>query len=175
MGASQPGRNWMRSFMPPSRTCRRSGGGGAIWATGLPWRVMTTFSPFSTARISSGKRFLASAMLTSMFTIIAIIYGHNKGAGELCTMTDSPYAQRKPLPARSILLMSCLVQNRQGLKTRYHGEQRAKPQGRKPSDHWSPSQMKRARNYRLSIFAAPRDGLLGSPATYKEQCGSHKE
>ena len=26
----------MRSFMPPNRTCRRSGGGAEIWATGLP-------------------------------------------------------------------------------------------------------------------------------------------
>ena len=70
----------MRSFMPPSLTSRRSGGGGAIWATGLPWRVMTTFSPSSTARISSGKRFLASAMLTSMLAIIARNYGHSKNA-----------------------------------------------------------------------------------------------
>ena len=47
------------------------------WATGLPWRVMTTFSPSSTARMSSGSRFLAWAMLTSMPTIIAIHYGYS--------------------------------------------------------------------------------------------------
>src|SRR5271169_618871 len=72
----------MRSFIVPNRTLRRSGGGGASCATGLPWRVITMLSPFSTARISSCRRFLASAMLTSIEKlIIATIYGQIKSAG----------------------------------------------------------------------------------------------
>jgi hypothetical protein len=39
-------------------------------------RVMTTFSPCSTGRMSSGRRFLASAMLTSTQSSIAIIDGY---------------------------------------------------------------------------------------------------
>ena len=79
IGASQPGLNLMRPSHPPSRTLRRlDPGGGPISATGLPWRVMITRSPFSTARISSVRRFLATAVLTSMSQIRAIIYGHNQ-------------------------------------------------------------------------------------------------
>ena len=59
--------------MAPHWMARRPAGGGVSWATGLPWRVMTTFSPFSTARISSGRWFLASAMPTSMISN----YSHN--------------------------------------------------------------------------------------------------
>jgi len=62
-GSSHPGRSLIRSFIPPNRTARDSGG-GASWATGLPSSVMTTLSPFSMARISSGKRLPASAIAT---------------------------------------------------------------------------------------------------------------
>ena len=76
IGASQPGKKRMRHAIPPSRGFLRSGGGGAIWATHRPWRVITTSSPTSTLRINSVSRFFASLTLTSMSTIIAINYSH---------------------------------------------------------------------------------------------------
>jgi len=44
-GASQLDRSSIRSFMHPSRTCRRPRGEAEIWATGLRCRVTIPFSP----------------------------------------------------------------------------------------------------------------------------------
>jgi len=77
-GASQPGRNFMRPFIPPRRARRRRCVGRTTWATGFPWRVITISSPSSTARITSEKRFFAWATLNSMHPIIAISSGHFK-------------------------------------------------------------------------------------------------
>jgi hypothetical protein len=40
--------------------------GGLTWVTGLPWREMIPCSSASTVRINCGRRFSASAVLTSL-------------------------------------------------------------------------------------------------------------